>query len=200
LIENPSDLILASSSQVRSKLLKNAGIKFSVYPAEIDETKIKNDSVSVPVDKLTNNLAATKAGVVSNRFKNKIIIGADQILECEGEIFDKPLEKSVARQNLLKLRGKTHQLISSVCVAEDGEIIWSNTDIAKLTMLNLSDDNIDRYLTLAGSSVYSSVGAYRLEDIGIQLFKEIEGDYFTILGLPLLPLLDFLRTRCALKV
>lgn len=197
MIDDTSDLILASSSEVRSKILKNAGVRFSVHPANVDESHIKKISSKMPVETLAGKLAVLKAQEVSEKFSTQMVIGADQILECEGVLFDKPLEHEEARRSLLKLQGKTHQLISSVCVVVEGKTIWSRIDGARLTMLNLSSNDIDQYLNKAGSSVFSCVGAYRLEDIGIQLFKKIEGDYFTILGLPLLPLLDFLRTGSA---
>ena len=197
MIDDTSDLILASSSKVRSKILKSAGVRFSVHPAKVDEAHIKKISSKMPADTLASKLAVLKAQEVSEKFSTQMVIGADQILECEGVLFDKPLEHEEARRSLLKLQGKTHQLISSVCVVVEGETVWSRIDGARLTMLDLSSNDIDHYLNKAGSSVFSCVGAYRLEDIGIQLFKKIEGDYFTILGLPLLPLLDFLRTRSA---
>ena len=199
MIDNTSDLILASSSEVRSKILKNAGVQFCVHPANVDEVQIKTNSANLPAETLASKLAILKAQEVSEKFVKQLVIGADQVLECEGILFDKPLEYKEAQRTLLKLRGKTHQLVSSVCVVVEGKIVWSRTDFARLTMLNLSNKDIDHYLNKAGSSIFSCVGAYRLEDIGIQLFKKIEGDYFTILGLPLLPLLDFLRTHSANK-
>ena len=199
MIDNTSDLILASSSEVRSKILKNAGVQFCVHPANVDEVQIKTNSANLPAETLASKLAILKAQEVSEKFVKQLVIGADQVLECEGILFDKPLEYKEAQRTLLKLRGKTHQLVSSVCVVVEGKIVWSRTDFARLTMLNLSNKDIDHYLNKAGSSIFSCVGAYRLEDIGIQLFKKIEGDYFTILGLPLLPLLDFLRTHSAKK-
>ena len=189
------DLILASSSKARFEILKNAGVVFHVYPANIDETIVKTNQSKQTVKKITQVLAETKALQVSSVFTESFVIGADQILECDGEQFDKPSAKEIARNHLIKLRGKTHLLISSVCVALNGKIIWHETDSAELTMLNLSNYFIDRYLQLAGDTVLTSVGAYRLEDMGIQLFEKIEGDYFTILGMPLLPLLQFLRTK-----
>ena len=194
MINNSPDVILASSSVVRRKILKNAGVTFRVHSPNVDETLIKTGSGPMEVKKLARKLAVAKAQEVSKRFSRQMVIGADQILECEGILFDKPQEYKAARRTLLKLQGKTHQLVTSVCVVIGGEVVWSQTDTAKLTMLNLTRKTVDQYLNKAGSSVYSCVGAYRLEDIGIQLFKKVEGDYFTILGLPLLPLLDYLRT------
>ena len=164
MINNASGLILASSSQVRSKILKNAGVKFRVQPANIDEKKIKRASGDMPAKKLARKLSIAKAQEVSKKFSNQMVIGADQILECDGVLFDKPLEYKVARRTLLKLQGKTHQLISSECIVLEGKIIWSHTDRARLTMLNLNTRAVDQYLEKAGNSVYSCVGAYRLQD------------------------------------
>ena len=199
MISNTTNLILASNSQIRRKILKNAGVKFRVRPANVNETQIKRNSGNIPVKTLARKLAIAKAQDVSKKFRKQMVIGADQILECDGALFNKPQEHKAARRTLLKLQGKTHRLITSVCIVEDDKIIWSQTDLARLTMLNLSKKAVDDYLNKAGSSVYSCVGAYRFEDVGIQLFEKIQGDYFTILGLPLLPLLEFLRTSSATK-
>ena len=176
------EIILASKSRVRSRLLKRAGVDFLVRPPDVDEAVVKKK-------------AETKARQVSSAFTDALVIGADQVLECQGVLFDKPAGKKAAREHLMKLRGKTHHLTCSVCVAQGGEIIWCQTDRADMTMLNFSNDFVEYYMEKAGDNIQASVGAYRLEDIGIQLFESIRGDYFTILGLPLLPLLDFLRTK-----
>ena len=189
------NLILASSSKVRSEVLKTAGLSFSVYPANLDEAAEKKDAGKQTVYKISQVLAKKKALQISQVYKESFVIGADQVLECDGKLFDKPFDKETARKHLFKLRGKTHILISTVCVALNGQVIWQKTDSAYLTMLNLSNSFIDRYLEIAGDTVLSSVGAYCLEGVGVQLFDKIEGDYFTILGVPLLPLLEFLRTK-----
>ena len=188
-------IILASKSRVRSRLLKQAGVNFLVRLPNVDEAAIKKKAGNVSTKKLARNLAETKARQVSADFNDALVIGADQVLECQGVFFDKPAEQKAAREHLLKLRGKTHQLTSSVCVAQRGEIVWCHTECADMTMLNFSNDFIEYYLETAGDNIQASVGAYQLEDIGIQLFESIKGDYFTILGLPLLPLLGFLRTK-----
>ena len=189
------EIILASKSQVRCRLLKGAGVNFFVRPPDVDEAVIKKNAGNVSTKKLARILAETKARQVSYDFTDALVIGADQVLECQGVLFDKPTEKKAAREHLMKLRGKTHHLTCSVCVAQKGEIIWCETDRADMTMLNFSNDFVEYYLDKAGDNIQASVGAYRLEDMGIQLFESIQGDYFTILGLPLLPLLGFLRTK-----
>ena len=189
------EIILASKSQVRSRLLKRAGVDFFVRPPDIDEAVIKKKAGNVSTKKLARILAETKARQVSSDFTDALVIGADQVLECQGVLFDKPAGKKAAREHLMNLRGKTHRLTCSVCVAQKGKIIWCQTDRADMTMLNFSNDFVEYYLEKAGDNIQASVGAYQLEDIGIQLFENIKGDYFTILGLPLLPLLDFLRTK-----
>ena len=188
-------IILASESQVRSKLLKGAGVDFFVHPPDVDEAVIKKKAGNITPKELARILAEAKARKVSYDFTDALVIGADQVLECQGVLFDKPAGKKAVRERLLKLRGKTHHLTCSVCVAQKGEIIWCQTDRADMTMLNFSNDFVEYYMDKAGDDIQASVGAYRLEDIGIQLFESIKGDYFTILGLPLLPLLDFLRRK-----
>ena len=189
------EIILASKSRVRSRLLKGAGVDFLVHPPAVDEAIIKKQAGNVSTKRLAQILAETKARQVSSAFTDALVIGADQVLECQGVLFDKPAGKKAVREHLSKLRGKTHHLTCSVCVAQKGEIIWCQTDRAEMTMLNFSNDFVEYYLEKTGESIQASVGAYQLEDIGIQLFESIKGDYFTILGLPLLPLLGFLRTK-----
>ena len=189
------EIILASKSQVRSRLLKGAGVNFFVHPPDVDEAVIKKNAGNVSTKKLARILAEAKARQVSYHFTDALVIGADQVLECQGVLFDKPTGKKAAREHLMKLRGKTHHLTCSVCVAQKGEIIWCESDRADMTMLNFSNDFVEYYLEKTGENILASVGAYQLEDIGIQLFESIKGNYFTILGLPLLPLLEFLRTK-----
>ena len=183
---------------MRSKLLINAGLDFCVQPADVNEAAIKLQLANEPVQKIALALATAKAQQVSSSHADAIVIGADQILDCQGELFDKPLGKKGVRAHLIKLRGNTHSLISAACVVEEGEVVWWETATANLTMRDFSDAFIDQFIEIAGESVQTSVGAYRLEDVGIQLFSSINGDYFTILGLPLLPLLEFLRSRAVL--
>ncbi len=187
-------VILASASISRCALLRDAGIAIERDPASVDEEAVKisfrkqNGSAA----QVAEVLAELKAQVVSQRHDGALVIGADQMLQCGGVWFDKPVDHDHARGHLIALRGKTHELLSAVCVVRDGECLWRHLESARLTMRPFSDAFLDEYLAAAGKSVCASVGAYRLENRGAQLFSRIEGDYFTILGLPLLPLLGFL--------
>lgn len=187
-------VVLASASQSRCALLCNAGIEVIRDPAAIDEDSVKESfgNRDEPASQTAMALAELKAQRVSQRHKDALVIGADQMLQCGGIWFDKPLDLDHARGHLIALRGKTHELLSAVCVVRDGEVLWRHLESAQLTMRPFSDAFIDEYLAAAGDAVCASVGAYQLEGRGAQLFSRIEGDYFTILGLPLLPLLGFL--------
>lgn len=189
-----TEIILASASPSRAALLRNAGVPFTQEPAFVDEEAVKasfrNDNSSAA--EVAAALAELKAQRVSRRQPGRLVVGADQMLECGSVWFDKPSDLSQVRGHLLALRGKTHELLSAVCVVRDGECLWRHLETAQLTMRPFSDAFLDEYIAAAGESLLSSVGAYRLEDRGAQLFSRIEGDYFTILGLPLLPLLGFL--------
>jgi nucleoside triphosphate pyrophosphatase len=188
-------LILASSSTVRAELLRNAGVAFRVEPAAIDEAEIKaafRAERRAAAD-CANALAEAKAMRVARRHPGSLVIGADQLLVCEGNWFDKPRERAAARAQLVALRGKHHELVSAVCVVRDGERLWHFVDRSTLTMRDFSDEFLEDYLDAGGAEILASVGAYRLEGVGVQLFARIEGGHFAILGLPLLPLLDFLR-------
>ena len=188
-------LVLASKSTVRAKLLKSAGLTFDARPAGVDEGALKKSKTGMAAYDLAEVLAHAKARAVSTDSMEALVIGADQILECEGQIYDKPVGENGVRSHLRSLRGRVHRLVSAVCVAEGGAIAWSHTAVAMMTMRDFDDIYLEHYIQQAGPEVQASVGAYRLEDIGIQLFERIEGDYFTILGLPLMPLLAFLRQR-----
>ena len=190
-----SRLILASGSDVRAKLLTGAGLTFDIVPANLDEGALKKSQTGLDAGTLAEVLAQAKAHAVSAGAPEALVIGADQVLDCEGRLYDKPVGEEGVRSHLMSLRGRAHRLISAVCVAEAGTISWSKTAVATLTMRNFDDTYLEYYIHQAGPEVQESVGAYRLEDIGVQLFERIEGDYFTILGLPLLPLLSFLRQR-----
>ncbi len=187
-------LILASTSQSRRELLTNAGLTFEIKAPGVDEDEIKLSLAAQKADAvaIAATLAELKATRVSARFPEAFTIGGDSTLACEGRLFDKPPSIAAARDQLLALRGRTHDLVSSVVVARGGVRIWHHTERARLTMRPFSEVFLDAYLAQAGDSVTSSVGAYRLESVGANLFSKIEGDYFTILGLPLLPLLSFL--------
>ena len=187
-------IVLASASQSRCTLLQNAGIEIVRDPATVDEDTVKNSARKhkEPASYVAETLAEIKAQQVSQRRAGALVIGADQMLQCGSAWFDKPLDLAHARSHLVSLRGKTHELLSAVCVVRDGECLWRHLESAKLTMRPFSDGFIDEYLAATGDGVCTSVGAYQLENRGVQLFSSIEGNYFTILGLPLLPLLGFL--------
>lgn len=191
----PPPLILASASASRSAMLRNAGLAIAQEPAGVDEDMVKHSLRAEGADAahVAVTLADLKAQQVSRNHPDAFVIGADQMLECNGIWFDKPPDIDHARGHLEALRGKTHELITAAVVVRAGARLWQHVDRAALTMRGFSDAYIDAYLEETGAEVCSTVGAYRLEGVGAQLFSRVEGDFFTILGLPLLPLLDFLR-------
>lgn len=190
-------LVLASASLARRSLLRAAGIAVEAQPAGVDEAEVKASlrSEGATAEAAAEALAEIKAQRVSRRRAGALVLGADQILECEGRWFDKPADRTSARAQLLALRGRTHRLVSSAVAVRDGMRLWHHTAEAALTMRPFTDDFLDLYLETAGPDALLSVGAYQIEGLGIQLFSRIRGDYFVILGLPLLPLLDFLRRQ-----
>ena len=193
-----AELVLASASAARAALLEHAGITAARVPAAIDESEIKRafQAEGHGVDECAAALAEAKAMLVSRRRPGALVIGADQILECGGVWFDKPPDRDHARAQLIALRGKRHVLATAACVVLNGSPLWNVVERPALTMRPFGDAFLDWYLDHAGDdAVLGSVGAYQLEGLGAQLFARIEGDYFSILGLPLLPLLDFLRSR-----
>jgi nucleoside triphosphate pyrophosphatase len=193
-------LILASQSRARQMLLANAGIDFAAVPADIDERSLQQGSgLSAPGD-IAAFLAREKALWVSARRRESFVVGADQTLALEKRLFSKPAGRAGAKEQLRALAGRSHELHSAVAVARAGEILFESRAVARMTMRPLSEAAIDGYLDEAGEAVTSSVGAYQLEGLGIHLFERIEGDHFTILGLPLLPLLAFLRGERLLGV
>lgn len=188
-------IILASASPFRKALLANAGVPFTAVPADVDERAIEaplEDSGTTP-EEVALILAEAKAINVSESHPGALVIGCDQTLSLEGRIFHKPRDKEDARRHLLDLSGKTHQLNSAVVLVRDGEVLWSDVPVALLTMRKLDPGFIGRHLAAVGEKALGSVGAYQVEGQGIQLFEKIDGDYFTIVGLPLLPLLEELR-------
>jgi septum formation protein len=193
-------LILASQSRARQALLANAGLAFEAIPADIDERKIQQDSGLLAPDKIALLLAGEKALAVSSAHLERMVIGADQTLALESRLFTKPAGRVQAADQLLALGGKTHELHSAIAVAYNGKVIFDNISVARMTMRGLTETEIGTYLDAAGEAVTTSVGAYQLEGLGIHLFEQIEGDHFTILGLPLLPLLAFLRSEKLLAV
>jgi septum formation protein len=189
-------VILASGSAIRAAMLKNAGVAFAIERPRIDEEALKQ---SLRMEGLSprdqaDALAEAKAVSVSRRMPG-FVIGADQILALGSEAFDKPTDRDVAAVNLRKLRGQTHVLHSAIVVAKDGVPIWRHLESPKLAMRDFSEAFLQAYLDEVGEAVLYSVGAYQLEGRGIQLFAKIEGDFFSILGLPLVPLLSFLRVH-----
>jgi len=199
--EKRPELILASTSKARSRILLSAGLSFAVEPADIDENPMKKTEAEKgsSAETVAQVLALAKAQFISNRHKDALVIGCDQMLDCEGVWYDKPATDAVVAEQLKSLRGKTHRLISAVSMVKNGEELWKTVGVTQLTMRNFSDAFLDDYIDKVGRLVKGAVGAYHFEGLGIQLFEKIEGDYFTILGLPLLPLLDFLRTQGVVK-
>ena len=193
-------LILASQSRARQMLLADAGLTFETVPAEIDERAIQQASgLSAPAD-IAALLAREKSLFVSTRRPGRYVIGADQTLALGTRLFSKPAGRAQAAEQLRALAGESHELYSAVAVARDGKILFEKVAIARMTMRPLIETEIDAYLDAAGVAVTSSVGAYQLEGLGVHLFDRIEGDHFTILGLPLLPLLAFLRSERLLRI
>ena len=189
-------LILASGSKSRARILEAAGLAFIVEPPGLDEAVMRqavSGERSLSPHDVAEVLARAKAEAVSDLARQAYVIGGDQVLALGETVFSKPDSMEAARRQLLDLRGKTHTLHTAVAVATNGETIWAETTIATLTMRKLSPEFIGRYLAAAGDEVLNSVGAYQLESLGVQLFEKIDGDYFSILGLPLIPLLDTLR-------
>ena len=190
-------LVIATASRSRRQLLENAGVTFEALATNVDESAIKATALAegLSVEATALALAGAKARAAQQMYPNSLIIGADQMLDCGGRWLDKPDSLIAAGNTLRLLRGKSHDLVTSVSVVHEGKEIWALTDRAKLLMRDFSDDFLDTYLSNVGDDVMLSVGAYQLEGLGAQLFERIDGDYFTILGLPLLPLLGFLRDR-----
>jgi septum formation protein len=189
-------LILASGSAARRRMLEAAGLTFSVESPRVDEEAAKASLRAEglkPRDQ-ADALAELKALSVS-RGREGFVISADQMLAVDGAVLDKPKNLAEAREHLLRLRGKTHELLTAAVVAKEGAIIWRHVDVPKLRMRPFSDAFLDDYIARAGDATLRSVGAYQLEGLGAQLFERVEGDYFSVLGLPLLPLLHFLREQ-----
>lgn len=186
-------LVLASRSAVRRTLLEAAGIPVEICPADIDERGVEAGApLQAPVA-IAALLAREKASVIAARNRERLVLGADQTLSLDGWRFTKPADRVAARAQLRALSGRTHELYSAIAFVQDGVVLFEYVGVARLTMRAVSDRFLDAYLDAAGDAATASVGAYQLEGFGIQLFERLDGDYFTVLGLPLLTALDFLR-------
>jgi septum formation protein len=188
-------LVLASKSEIRRKILTAAEIPVEVRPAAIDERSAERDAAPASAADVARLLAVAKAKAVSDALPDRLILGADQTLGFGSRTFSKPVDRAAARAQIGLLRGNTHELHSAIAVVQDGDILFEHVSSARLTMRPFSEAFLERYLDLIGPVALESVGSYQLEAAGIHLFERIDGDHFTILGLPLLPLLGFLRTR-----
>jgi septum formation protein len=186
-------LVLASKSDVRGKLLAAAGLRFEIRPASIDERAVEAKAGATDAAAAARLLARAKALAVAATRPGQLVLGADQTLARGATRFSKPANRDVAAEQLRALRGRTHELHSALALARDATVLFDCVDTARLTMRDVSDRFLDDYLAMAGDAALLSVGGYQLEGIGVHLFEKIEGDYFTILGLPLLPLLGYLR-------
>lgn len=191
----PPAVVLASGSRFRAAMLEAVGVHVTVDAPTVDEAAVKASmrAQNADAEEAAEALATMKAQRISARWPATLVIGADQMLECDGTWFDKPVDQAEARRTLQRLRGRAHDLVTAVCVVRDGLILWHHVARARLTMRAFSEAFLDSYLGRIGDAACDSVGAYQLEGLGAQLFSRIEGDHFTIVGLPLLPLLDFLR-------
>ncbi len=191
----PAPLVLASRSSARRALLEAAGVAVEPCPADLDERALEAGAAANAPTAIAAMLAREKARLVAKSHPGRLVLGADQVLALGSKRFSKPPDRSAARAQLRALRGRSHELHAALAVVEDGAVVFEHVESARLTMRAFSDDFLHRYLDAMGEAVLASVGCYQLEGLGVQLFERIEGDYFTILGMPLLRLLDFLRGR-----
>jgi septum formation protein len=189
----PETLVLASASSARRRVLEGAGVPFVQVPSGADEDRLKATLQARSARDMARALALAKALAVSARRPEAPVLGADQVLEADGRLFAKPRDRTEARAQLERLRGRDHRLVNGLALVQGGRVLWQYDDEARLWMRDFDDAFLESYLADAGPEVLESVGAYRLEGKGAQLFARIEGDFFSILGLPLLPLLEALR-------
>jgi septum formation protein len=192
-----SRFVLASGSSSRRLILSRAGVEFVTQASNVDEAPIKEEAMRLGWDVATValRLAEAKAMDVAKAYPQALVLGADQMLDCRDKRFDKPIDIADARAQLLALRGQKHRLTSALAMVKGEKILWRHVEEAWLTMRDFSEQFLDDYLQSQGDEATSTVGAYRIEEKGIQLFAAIEGEHTTILGLPLLPLLHFLREQ-----
>ena len=190
---SPQPLVLASKSDVRGKMLAAVGLRFEIRPSQIDERAIEAEANTTDAAAAARLLARAKAAAVAKTLPGRLVLGADQTLARGPRRFSKPANRAEAAEQLRSLRGRTHELNSAVALVRDGAVLFDCVDSARLTMRNISDRFLDDYLDMVGDAALASVGAYQLEGIGVHLFERVDGDFFTILGLPLLPLLGYLR-------
>jgi septum formation protein len=188
-------LIVASRSAARQALLEAAGVELAVAPADIDERGLEDRMGPQAPDAVALLLAREKAAVVARLNPGRLVLGADQVLALGEQRFAKPADRAAAKAQLLGLRGRSHELHSAIVFMADGVVLFEHVGVARLTMRGFSERFLELYLDTVGAAATASVGAYQLEGLGVQLFERIEGDYFTVLGLPLLPALEFLRRR-----
>ena len=193
-------LVLASGSATRRAMLERAGLIVTIDPPDVDEGAVKRDcrARGLSAGETAMELAIAKSRQIAGRYPGQIVFGADQMLECEGEWFDKPVDRLAAGRQIARLSGRTHILFSAVAAIRDGDVIWRGLEHAELSVRTLSSDFIESYLDRVGDAVLSSVGGYQVEGLGIQLFDAIRGEHSTILGMPLIPLLGFLREEGAI--
>jgi septum formation protein len=191
----PAPLVLASRSTARRALLEAAGIPIELCPADVDERALEANAMAHDPAAVAAMLAREKASFVAKSRAGRLVLGADQTLALGPKRFSKPADRLAARAQLQALRGRSHELHAALAFVQDGAVVFEHVETARLTMRAFSDDFLDQYLNAVGDAVLASVGCYQLEGLGVQLFERIDGDYFTILGLPLLQALDFLRRR-----
>ena len=193
-------LVLASASASRRQLLHDAGVRFRVVPPDVDEVALRRDleARAMPLADMAMTLACEKALAVNRDEPGSLVLGADQMLECDGRRFDKAKDMAEARRNLEALQGRTHRLVTATVLVTDGEPCWRHTETSCLTMRSLDDDSLTAYMAAAGERILASVGCYQVEGCGIRLFERIEGDWHAIIGLPLVAVLNELAARGAL--